>query len=139
MTPIRPLLAVALGGAAGSLVRWGLVALGPDARSALIVFGANAVGSLLLGALIGRREQLEPDVFAAIGTGFCGGLTTFSSYAVAVAVGLEDGRLLDAFGNGLGTPIVALLAAGLGYRVSRLTGARTTRRRGRSRPPVGER
>jgi len=133
MTGIRPLLAVALGGAAGSLIRWGLVAVGPDSRSALILFGANAVGSLLLGALIGRRERLDPDLFGALGTGFCGGLTTFSNYAVSVAAGLEDGRLLDALGNGLGTPTAALLAAGLGFRVSRLTAVRSG---GRARGPA---
>lgn len=124
MTGIRPLLAVALGGAAGSLVRWGLVALGPDSRGALVLFGANVVGSLLLGALVGRRERIDANTFAALGTGFCGGLTTFAGYAVAVAGGLEDGRLVDALGNGLGTPIVALLAAGLGFRISRLTALR---------------
>lgn len=130
MTGIRPLLAVALGGATGSLARWALVALGPDSRTTLIIFGANVAGSLLLGALIGRRERTDPDTFAALGAGFCGGLTTFSNYAVTVAAGLEDGRLLDALGNGLGTPLVALLAAGLGFRVARLTAVRP---RGRSR------
>jgi CrcB protein len=133
MTGIRPLLAVALGGAAGSLIRWGLVAAGPDSWSTLIVFGVNAFGALLLGALIGRRERLDPDLFGALGTGLCGGLTTFSDYAVSVAGGLEDGRLLDALGNGLGTPTVALLAAGLGFRTSRLTAVRSG---GRGRGPA---
>ena len=125
--PLRPLVAVALGGAVGSLARWALVGLSPSAADDATVAGINVAGSFLLGWLLGRRERMDPDRLLAIGTGFAGGLTTFSSYAVTVATDLDQGALLAAAGNGLGTPVAALLAAGLGFRSSRLLGARRRR------------
>lgn len=137
---LRPLVVVALGGAVGSVLRWALVALGPAEADNLVLFGINVVGSLLLGVLLGRRERLSDSWRLGLGTGFAGGLTTFSGYAVAVAERLDDGALLAATTNGLGTPVAALVAAGFGYRVARVVGARPSRsRRSRSSEPGGSR
>jgi CrcB protein len=131
---------VAIGGTVGSLVRWGLVGLVPPERAGLTTFGINVAGSLFLGALIGRRERMDAERLLALGTGFAGGLTTFSSYAVAVATDLEDGALADAAANGLGTPVAALLAAGIGYRAMRMAvTARSARRRARAERVRAER
>lgn len=116
------LLAVALGGAVGSVARWAAVTSVDDQRS-MVIFGLNVAGSLLLGALVGQQEALGDQRMALLGTGFAGGLTTFSTFAVSVAQGLEDGRLLDAAANGFGTPVTAVVAAGIGYRFSRIGGA----------------
>ena len=123
---------MAIGGTLGSLVRWGLIELGsPDDRGWLLV-AINAVGSLLLGGLIGGRERLTPDRLLALGTGFTGGLTTFSGYAVTVAGDLEQGRLAAAAAGGLGTPVLALVGAGIGFRIVRVViAARAGRRRRR--------
>ncbi|MEM9562981.1 MAG: CrcB family protein [Actinomycetota bacterium] len=133
----RPLAAVAAGGALGALARWAVVGLGASDASETITMAVNVAGSLLLGLLYGFRERLDPDLLLGLGTGFAGGFTTFSTYAVAVATHLDDGDVLAAAANGLGTPIAAVLAAGLGYRSSRLFGARPgsgrRRRRWRSR------
>lgn len=126
---LRPLVVVALGGAVGSVLRWALVALGSTEDRDLILFAINVAGSLVLGALLGRRERLSDSWRLGLGTGFAGGLTTFSGYAVAVAERLDDGALLAATTNGLGTPVAALVAAGLGYRVARVAGARPARSR----------
>lgn len=125
---LRPLLVVALGGAVGSLVRWGLVQLGPASAAATIVFGINVAGALLLGIVLGRRERLSDSWRLGLGTGFTAGLTSFARYAVDVAERLDDGALLAAMANGLGTPAAALVAAGFGYRLARLLGARPARR-----------
>ena len=80
---IRELLAVGLGGGAGSVVRYMLSAwllaghtlLGFPAGT----FAVNAVGSLLIGIL------LEASVSETLGwlpiVGFCGGFTTFSTFS----------------------------------------------------------
>ncbi len=125
MARFGSLLAVAIGGAFGSLARWGLLSQGGENAETLILFGINVVGSLLLGGLIGNRERLSDERFALLGTGFAGGLTTFSTFAVAIAQDLEDGALLSALTNGLGTMAAAVVAGGLGYRLSRVTGARS--------------
>lgn len=45
---------------------------------------SNRVGAALLGILVGvwSTGQLHPDLVTVLGTGFCGGLTTFSSLVV---------------------------------------------------------
>ncbi len=124
MARFGSLLAVAIGGAAGSLTRWGLLSRTGDDRSTLTLLGINVFGSLLLGLLIGNRERLSDERFTLLGTGFAGGLTTFSTFAVAIAQDLEDGALLSALTNALSTMVTVVIAGGLGYRLSRVTGAR---------------
>lgn len=76
MTP----LLVGLGGAGGAALRWWLgVRLDSPSlpRGTLL---ANLAGSLLLGLLVGL--SLRGHTLALVGTGFCGALTTYSSFAV---------------------------------------------------------
>ena len=60
---------------------------------------------------------MKENQFLAMGAGFTGGFTTFSTFAVDVAEMLDGGRLGDAAVNGAGTALCALVAAGLGYRL----------------------
>lgn len=127
MLPLPTLSAVALGGAAGSLVRWGVLELatsGPDPLPgtttpgmSLALLVINVLGSLLLGVLLARQDLMRQNQFLAMGAGFTGGLTTFSTFAVDVAEMLDSGRIAEAATNGLGTALGALVAAGLGYRL----------------------
>lgn len=87
---------VAVGGAAGSACRWAIDnQIGPTAWPwALLV--VNVGGSFVLGLVImhgatGRREQVR----LVVGVGFCGGLTTFSSFAVASADLMQAQRFVD--------------------------------------------
>ncbi len=137
MARVWPLLAVAIGGTIGTLTRWGLVSLAGSDRHTITIFGLNVFGSLVLGLALGHRERLDDDRFNLIGTGFAGGLTTFSTYAVSVAENLENGELLAATGNGLGTMMAAFLAGGLAFRLARLSGSRRIRRLERARRRAG--
>ena len=71
-------LAVALGGALGTLVRYQLSTL-------LVAFDpwdlwlANFVGTLLLASSWHHREGWHPAAWQAFGVGFCGGLTSVST------------------------------------------------------------
>ena len=80
---IRELLAVGLGGAAGSVVRYMLSAwllaghtlLGFPAGT----FAVNAVGSLLIGILLEATSSETLGWLLIVG--FCGGFTTFSTFS----------------------------------------------------------
>jgi CrcB protein len=119
MARFRLLMAVALGGSAGALSRWGVLSAVPSDAVEWATWAINVVGSVGLGALLGRRELLSAQLLAGLGTGFAGGFTTFSAYAVSVATAVDGGRLDDALVIGLATPLVALVGAGIGYRISR--------------------
>ncbi|RDI71560.1 fluoride efflux transporter FluC [Halopelagius longus] len=85
---LPPAVLVGLGGSAGALARYGVdTALESGRRATLSV---NVLGSVVLGAVVAASP---PSVVAtALGTGFCGAFTTFSSFAVAVAADARDGR-----------------------------------------------
>lgn len=114
---------VAAGGALGALVRWGSVGAAGDAWSAAAVLALNVLGSLLLGLLVGMNltrtghTRVTENQFLLVGTGFCGGLTTFSTYSVQVAEALDDGALAEAALVGFSTGLIAVLFAGIGYRI----------------------
>lgn len=86
---------IALGGAAGSVLRYLLGGL--VQRSAAVGFPAgtlavNVVGGFIIGVLAQHymNEQTSPQMRAALITGFCGGFTTFSAFSLE-AVGLIRG------------------------------------------------
>jgi CrcB protein len=89
------LLWIALGGAAGSVLRY-LVG-GFIQRSAHMGFpvgtlGVNIVGGFIIGALAQHYMNVEthPTMRALLITGFCGGFTTFSAFSLET-VGLLRG------------------------------------------------
>ena len=68
-------LLVAIGAAVGASLRYVVAQRLPNRVATLLV---NVVGCALLGALL----RPSPSTAALVGTGFCGALTTFSSFAV---------------------------------------------------------
>ena len=78
---IRNLLLVALGGAVGSVLRYLLSNMNTSFPWG--TFAVNILGSLLIGLLVGLvgRGVLSPEMELLLVTGFCGGFTTFSTFA----------------------------------------------------------
>ena len=72
-------LLVGLGAALGAALRFA-IASRLDARFPWGTFAVNVAGSLLLGAL--SALSLSGQASALLGTGLCGGFTTYSSFAV---------------------------------------------------------
>lgn len=80
------LLAVLIGGALGSALRWMLgLALNPALPVLpLGTLTVNLAGGFIIGGAIGLFDQfqsLPPELRLFIITGFCGGLTTFSTFS----------------------------------------------------------
>ena len=104
--------AIALGGLVGALLRWSVVeAVGPVAGFPWPVFVLNVVGSLVLGAAMVASRQRGITVWRdGVGIGFCGGLTTFSTFAVEAAGLVRDDRAALALGYVSSSVVAAVLA-----------------------------
>jgi fluoride exporter len=116
-------LAVLAGGVLGAPARYltdRFVQLRHDSVFPWGTFAVNMAGSAVLGFLLGAQRHLglPPVAFALLGTGFCGGLTTFSTFSYETLRLLEDGALGEAGLNVLGSLGVGVLAAWLGFRLA---------------------
>lgn len=95
---IQMAFAVFIGGGIGSVVRW-LLSAKYNSASLAIPMGtliANLTGAFIIGltlALFSRFSHLDPIWKLLITTGFCGGLTTFSTFSYEVIVLMQEGRL----------------------------------------------
>ncbi len=117
-------LLVALGAALGAPARY-LVDRAVRARTpgrfpwgTLVV---NVAGSLVLGVLLGAasRGGVPPALVAALGTGFCGALTTYSTFGAETVRLAEDGERRLAALNAVVSIAAGLAAAALGWAVGR--------------------
>jgi CrcB protein len=86
--------------------------------SVLGTLTVNVVGSAVLGVLLGLRE-VSPAVVALVGTGFCGTLTTLSTFGWDVVRLVEERAVLRAAGYLTATLVLGLGAAALGYAAAR--------------------
>jgi CrcB protein len=110
--------AIFLGGAAGALLRTGLVeAFGEGAPSwPWVTFAVNVVGAFLLGYFVTRlQERLPLSTYRRplLGTGFCGALTTFSTMQVELLRMLDAGRYAMAAAYGVGSILAGFLGVHL--------------------------
>jgi CrcB protein len=116
------LLFVCLGAAFGAPARY-LTDRAVQARHDSLfpwgTFSVNIVGSLVLGVLTGiaAHHAVPPAVVAAVGTGFCGALTTYSTFGYETIRLAEDGARLLAVLNVVASLVVGFGAAALGYAV----------------------
>ena len=114
----RELAAIFAGGALGALARAALGALAvPDpARWPWPTFVVNIVGAFLVGYFTTRlleRLPLSSYRRPLLGTGFCGGLTTFSTMQVETLKMIETGHWGLATGYTVVSIVVGLLAVQL--------------------------
>ena len=96
-------LAIAAGASIGALLRWALGlrlnALLPAVPPGTLA--ANWIGCYVIGAamaIFARHPAVSPEWRLFIVTGFCGGLTTFSTFSAELVTLLQQGRPGWAFG-----------------------------------------
>ena len=112
-------LLVAIGGACGVMARYGVgkATLHSDALIWSTV-GINIVGSFLLG-LLAAEHWFARDVREALGVGFLGGFTTFSTFSVQVVLDVDAGEPWRALGYLLASVVGGIAAATCGYVLGR--------------------
>jgi CrcB protein len=101
-------LLVALGAAVGAPLRFAIAAL-LDGRVLWGTLVVNVTGSFLLGLL--SAMALDDSAAAVLGTGFCGGFTTYSAFAVHT----HDQGVRRGAAYATATIVLALAACALGF------------------------
>lgn len=102
------IVVVALAGGVGAVVRYALARLGHPDRLPWPILVANLAGAFVAGlatSLLGG----EPLLLLVVVTGFCGGLTTFSTWMVETVQLADRRRMRHAVGN-----VAVTLATGVG-------------------------
>jgi fluoride exporter len=112
-------LLVGLGGLCGVLARYGIgkATLHTDALLWSTV-GINIVGSFLLG-LLAAEDWFSRDLREALGVGFLGGFTTFSTFSVQIVLDVDAGEPGRAFGYLIASVVGGIAAAACGFALGR--------------------
>lgn len=99
----KSIAAIAIGAALGALLRWQLGAklnnLFPTIPPGTLA--ANLIGAYVVGlgiAFFASYSAISPEWRLLVITGFCGGLTTFSTFSAEITVLLQQGRISWALG-----------------------------------------
>jgi CrcB protein len=99
---LKSILAISVGASLGALLRWwlglALNGLFPSIPPGTLV--ANLVGGYLVGlaiAFFATYSAMAPEWRLLVITGFCGGLTTFSTFSAEIVTLLQQGRAAWAF------------------------------------------
>jgi CrcB protein len=125
---VREALIVALGGAIGSVSRYGIsewVQARYGQAFPWATLAVNVVGSLLLGVLLGLSliGHVPRAMRAALGAGFLGAFTTFSTFSCETVLLAQDGKLgRAAFNIGLNL-VLGVVAAVAGFHLARALSA----------------
>lgn len=116
---VQNILLVALGGAVGSVCRY-LLSMLNSTSCPWGTFAVNILGSLLIGLLVGlvSKGAMSPEMKLLLVTGFCGGFTTFSTFADESFGMMKAGDvLLSALYIGASV-VVGVLAVWAGLKLS---------------------
>ncbi|NNN21926.1 MAG: fluoride efflux transporter CrcB [Acidimicrobiales bacterium] len=116
-------LAILLGGALGTLLRWALFSSLSSAFSIVPTLLVNLVGALLIGIVVTViSERIKPTKLARpfLAIGFLGGFTTESTLAVASDQAINHGKPLIGVGLMFLCLVGGLIAVGAGTRLARI-------------------
>jgi fluoride exporter len=121
-------LAVAIGGALGSLGRFWLAAAMTALTGPRFPWGTlliNVLGSFIIGlvaawTMVPERVPMHPDVRIFFMVGVCGGFTTFSAFSLQTLELLQSGSVWPAGGYALGSVVFCLAAVWGGWLLGRV-------------------
>ncbi|MDX7988350.1 fluoride efflux transporter CrcB [Xenorhabdus sp. 12] len=119
---INIVLAIFVGGGFGSVLRW-LISCRLNNPSSPIAVGtltANCIGAFIIGlglAYFNKAPHLDPVWKLMLTTGFCGGLTTFSTFSVEIVYLLQTGKIGWALAGILANVGSSLLMTALAFAI----------------------
>lgn len=124
-SPHWRLLFIGLGGAIGTLVRFGVESTFPPAPGGwpVATFLINLSGAFMLAALLETLSLQGPDdgwrrrIRLGVGTGVLGGYTTYSTFMVETALLGGESHYLIAFGYAAMSVVLGVAAAWIGMTV----------------------
>jgi CrcB protein len=122
---VQTVLLISLGAIVGANLRYFLAQYVAAAVPSSFPYGTliiNVTGSMALGfflALTTDRIVLDPRWRLVIAVGFCGGYTTYSSFAYETFALFEQGRWLSSALNVISTNVLCLLAVTAGAVLAR--------------------
>ena len=113
MTPLERYGLVAIGGAIGSLLRYGAAAhFGATAWTTFLV---NVTGAFLIGLLAASAPGSDPRTRLLLGSGLLGGFTTFSTWQLEALLAARAGDARMAALNLGGSVVAGFVAVVIGY------------------------
>jgi CrcB protein len=118
MKSLLPVLLVAVGGAVGALARYALTPINLHLPAGTLL--VNVVGCFLMGLLMFRLEAgiASPEVRLAVGVGFLGALTTFSTFSAELLKYLHTRNYLAALVYTSISLVGSVAAMVLGHRLA---------------------
>lgn len=116
---MKQILLVFIGGGTGSVGRYFISKYLNSAESGIPygTFTANILGSFMIGIILGlalKNTILSQNTVLLLATGFCGGFTTFSTFAYENHMLLKSGDFISFFMYTIGTFTIGFLLVFLG-------------------------
>src|SRR5918993_1691073 len=117
---IRNFLLVGLGGALGSMFRYGTGLLIGTRYFPLATFLINVTGSFLIGLVMAyslANQQFNEHWKLFLATGICGGFTTFSTFSLENLQLLQQGKWIMFILYTIGSVLLGLASAWFAFRI----------------------
>ncbi len=121
---MKQLILVFIGGGTGSILRF-LIGKYLNSTSYSIPYGTfavNILGSFLIGIILGislKNTTVSQQTVLLLATGFCGGFTTFSSFAYENQALLRSGDFMSFCIYTLGTIVIGFFLVFLGMWIAK--------------------
>lgn len=119
------LVAIALGGALGALMRYWVSSWLNNAEHKLPLgtLACNTLGSLLMGVcfvLIMEKSRISPEMRPLLMVGFMGAFTTFSTFSLETVAMMQEGHVMSALIYILLSVLLCISALSAGLWITRL-------------------
>ncbi|WP_339700203.1 fluoride efflux transporter CrcB [uncultured Marixanthomonas sp.] len=116
---MKQLLLVFIGGGLGSSLRYWISKYLNSVETGIPygTFAANIIGSFIIGIVLGlalKNNSVSQNTVLLVATGFCGGFTTFSTFAYENHIFLKSGDFLSFALYTLGSFVIGFAAVFLG-------------------------